>query len=202
MCIRDRFWRANGLPPLCIAVNVSPLTMRQAGFEDYCCRIKREHGVEDGEIELEFTESIAVQDYELFRSVLDRLHAEGFVCAMDDFGTGQSSLNVIQSLKVDVLKLDRLFFAPKGEPERQRIVLATSLSLARQLHMSTVAEWIEDEAQVEMCIRDRSQPMAYMGGLVATRSIGQFSTYYGGIDVYKRQPSDRAPSPGRIRRSS
>ena len=109
-----------------------------------------------------------MQDYELFRSVLDRLHAEGFVCAMDDFGTGQSSLNVLQSLKVDVLKLDRLFFAPKGEPERQRIVLAAILSLARQLHMSTVAEGIEDEAQVEEL---RELGCDYVQGFVVSKPL-------------------------------
>ena len=67
---------------------------------------------------------------------------------MDDFGTGQSSLNILQRLPLDVLKLDRQFFDGTHNIKRNRIVVSCVLTMAKALNMQTVAEGIEQEAQI------------------------------------------------------
>ena len=78
-----------------------------------------------GALELEFTESIAVENFEPFREAVTALRQSGFLCAMDDFGTGQSSLNCLQNLPLDVLKLDQAFFLSASDPGRRDTVVAS-----------------------------------------------------------------------------
>ena len=91
---------------------------------------------------------------------------------------------VANALKVDVLKLDRLFFAPRGEPERQRIVVAAILSLARQLHMSTIAEGIGDEAQMEEL---RELGCDYVQGFVFSKplTVREYTAWIEGKGTWK-----------------
>ena len=92
----------------------------------------------------------------------------GFLCAMDDFGTGQSSLNVLQSLPLDVLKLDKRFFDFGQEPERGRAVVHSVLKMAKELNMDTVAEGIEEMAQVTML---RQMGCDYIQGYVFAKPM-------------------------------
>lgn len=91
---------------------------------------------------------------------------------------------VANALKVDVLKLDRLFFAPRGEPERQRIVVAAILSLAKQLHMSTIAEGIGDEAQMEEL---RELGCDYVQGFVFSKplTVREYTAWIEGKGTWK-----------------
>lgn len=134
---------------LCLSVNVSRITMLQPDFVEVYCGIKDKYGIPDGLAELEFTENVAVQDVEYFTKLVERLRAYGFSCAMDDFGSGQSSLNVLQALPLDILKLDQMFFRDRRNEERKRIIVASVLEMARKLDMVTVAEGIETAAQAE-----------------------------------------------------
>lgn len=157
-----------GLPPLCLAVNVSRISMLQPNFVAEYCRIKRQYALADGTVELEFTESIAVENYEQFRKVILQLKENGFLCAMDDFGTGQSSLNVLQSLPIDVLKLDRMFFQTEEATKRGEIVVNCVLQMAKQLEMKTVAEGIESMELVEKL---RKQGCDYIQGYIYSKPI-------------------------------
>lgn len=142
-----RFIRENreaGRGPVCLSVNVSQTTMLQPDFTDHFCRVKAAYGIQRGEIVLEFTERTAVRNFKQFIGILEGLRQEGFICAMDDFGTGQSSLNVLQNLPLDVLKLDCMFFAGNENLKRRKIVVSSVLQMAKQLSMKTVAEGVED----------------------------------------------------------
>lgn len=137
---------------LCLSVNVSRITMMQPNFVEEYCRIKDKYRIADGLAELEFTENVAVQDVEYFTKLVERLRKRGFSCAMDDFGSGQSSLNVLQALPLDILKLDQMFFRDRRNEGRKRIIVASVLEMARKLDMMTVAEGIETAAQAdELC---------------------------------------------------
>lgn len=133
---------------LILSVNVSRITMLQPNFIDYYCSIKNRYQIQNGLIELEFTESVVVEDVSYFAAIIKRLKDNGFLCAMDDFGTGQSSLNVLQALPLDILKLDQMFFRDKTNERRKHIIVANILKMARQLRMVTVAEGIESAEQV------------------------------------------------------
>lgn len=131
-----------------LSVNVSRITMLQPNFVEYYCSIKQLYQIPRGLIELEFTESVVVEDVAYFEEIIKKLNDNGFLCAMDDFGTGQSSLNVLQALPFDILKLDQMFFRGKTNQQRKHIIVANILKMAKQLHMVTVAEGIESAEQV------------------------------------------------------
>ncbi|MGI6200328.1 MAG: EAL domain-containing protein [Christensenellales bacterium] len=151
-----------------LAVNVSRISMLQPNFIENYCRVRDAYGIAPGRLELEFTESIAVENYEQFRQTVLALKQMGFLCAMDDFGTGQSSLNVLQSLPLDVLKLDKRFFDFGQEPERGRAVVHSVLKMAKELNMDTVAEGIEEMAQVTML---RQMGCDYIQGYVFAKPM-------------------------------
>lgn len=154
--------------PLCLAVNVSRISMLQPDFIEAYCRVKDRYGIRPGEVELEFTENIAVENYEQFRDIILSLHRNGVGCAMDDFGTGQSSLNVLKNLPISVLKLDRQFFAPADDPARGWAVISCVLELARKLGMNTVAEGIESTEQVRTL---RGMGCKYVQGFIFSKPL-------------------------------
>lgn len=153
---------------VCLSVNVSRVTLMRPGFVSQYCETKKRYGIGSGQIELEFTENMAVDDYRRFRSIIKELRGYGFLCAMDDFGTGHSSLNVLKNLPIDALKLDRLFFAPAEDENRGRAVIESVFYMARKLGISTVAEGIEHENQVEML---RKWGCDYVQGFLYSRPV-------------------------------
>lgn len=153
---------------ICLSVNVSRVTMLQPGFVEKYCTLKDRYEIEPGEIELEFTENIAVENHNLFSSIIEELKMNGFLCAMDDFGTGMSSLNVLKSLPIDVLKLDRLFFTPTGDEDRGMTVIESVFEMAQKLGITTVAEGIEHEDQVQVL---KNLGCDYIQGYVYSRPI-------------------------------
>lgn len=99
------------------------IPMLQPDFVDSFSRIKETYHIPRGGIELEFTESVIVENHEVFREIVDRLKEAGFPCAMDDFGAEQSSLNIVKDIPMDVLKFDRRFFEKGKEDERGLAVI-------------------------------------------------------------------------------
>ena len=131
-----------------VSVNVS----RQGIFADDFIRhytdVKNKYGIGDKALELEFTESVLLDDYDAFRNVVLQLQTNGFACSIDDFGSGYSSLNVLKNLPIDLLKLDARFFHDEGEPDRARIVVDHFVRMAHHLNILTVAEGVETPEQV------------------------------------------------------
>lgn len=142
-----------GNRPLRLAVNVSRLGLFQEDFLSYYIGTKNHFQIPDGILELEFTEGIALDDHELFRNMVIELQTHGFVCSMDDFGAGYSSLNILKELPIQVLKLDMLFFRKDAEIKRSRIVITNIIRMAKELNMATVSEGVEHWEQVEFLKR-------------------------------------------------
>jgi len=153
---------------LCLSVNVSRITMLQPHFVEGYCAIKEKYGLPDGGIELEFTENGVVEDVASFVRLVAALRQRGFLCSMDDFGTGQSSLNILQALPLDILKLDHRFFQQGYDGERNRAVVSNVIRMARELKMRTVAEGIEEEKQVDFL---RELGCDYIQGYYYSRPI-------------------------------
>ncbi len=135
---------------LCLSVNVSRITMLQPGFAEDYRRIKEKYAVPDQRIALEFTENGVVENVKYAAHLIGKLRKYGFLCAMDDFGTGQSSLNILQGLPLDILKIDRAFFDGTYDRKRNQIIVSSILRMAKLLDMRTVAEGIEAEEQVAL----------------------------------------------------
>jgi diguanylate cyclase (GGDEF)-like protein/PAS domain S-box-containing protein len=142
-------WRARGIAVPRVAVNLSPRQFHAADLAERLERILAAAGAPAEWIELEITESAAMEHPEDAVQVLHKLRASGIQVAMDDFGTGHSSLAMLRSLPLNVLKLDRSFVRHLPESETDAAVASAVVTLARRLGLSVVAEGVETEAQRE-----------------------------------------------------
>jgi diguanylate cyclase (GGDEF)-like protein/PAS domain S-box-containing protein len=140
-------WRAVGLPAVRIAVNVSPLQVRNVGF---VAEIKEAIGVDAHAgtgLELEITETTIMKDLEYTIATLQEIRELGIVIAIDDFGTGFSSLRYLSDLPLDTLKIDRSFVVDMVSGPRGLALVSTIISLGQALNLKLVAEGVETEEQ-------------------------------------------------------
>lgn len=133
-----------------ISVNMSRAHLREQDFLTPFETIRNRYGVPASLIEFELTETLVFGDPETFMQVINLLHARGYRCALDDFGSGYSSLNLLKDVDVDVMKLDRAFFsAGDATGQREWDVVESVVELAKKLDMVTVAEGVEEWDQVD-----------------------------------------------------
>jgi diguanylate cyclase (GGDEF)-like protein/PAS domain S-box-containing protein len=146
VCAQQVAWAARGLAPT-ISVNVSPRQLRRV---DFIARV-REHlrasGADPGQILVELTESAMLQDHTDAETILRELHELGLRLALDDFGSGYSSLSRLREMPMDTLKIDRAFLREVPENPEAAAIVTAILSLARALGHFVVAEGVETEAQ-------------------------------------------------------
>ncbi len=140
-----RQWHQQGLV-LPVAINVSPVQFTHPRFADRLLERLAQSGLPRGLLEIEITESAAMTELDEVLRQLEQLGAAGVPCAMDDFGTGQSSLTMLRKLPIRTLKLDRSMVEPLPRPEAAAIVEATC-ALGRSLNLEIVAEGVETEEQ-------------------------------------------------------
>ncbi len=148
VCRLMRTWMDAGLEPLPVSVNLSPLHLQMPDFLDAFEEVRARYDVPPELLELELTERVAFENLELLRRVVDDIHERGFLCSMDDFGSGYSSLNVLKDIPMDILKIDRAFFS--SDDERAYDVVSSVVELAKKLNMGTVAEGVETIPQVDI----------------------------------------------------
>ena len=146
-CRQIRAWQDDGLPPLIVAVNVSPLQFRQAGFVDTVARALATSGLEARFLELELTEGTVMDDVELSLNALSALNRMGVELALDDFGTGYSSLAYLKRFPVGKLKIDRSFVRNLEVDADERAIASTIVSIGRSLRLSVLAEGVETKEQ-------------------------------------------------------
>jgi diguanylate cyclase (GGDEF)-like protein/PAS domain S-box-containing protein len=140
-------WRAAGLPAVRIAVNVSPLQLRNTGF---VAEIKEAIGIDPhagAGLELEITETTIMKDLEYTMATLKEIRALGVAIAIDDFGTGFSSLRYLAKLPLDTLKIDRSFVVDMASGSRGLALVSTIVNLGQALSLKLVAEGVETEEQ-------------------------------------------------------
>lgn len=146
--IQNRLAQGKAVVP--ISVNVSRIHLYQEDFADTYIAIKEQYHIPDGIIELELTENILLKNMKEVFAILEKLRSHGFCCSIDDFGSGYSSLNALKDLPVDVVKLDRVFFDQSSHVERNKTILKSMISMAKELDMKVVAEGIECRQQLDM----------------------------------------------------
>ncbi|NMF87945.1 EAL domain-containing protein [Aromatoleum petrolei] len=140
-------WRRRGVAVPRVAVNLSARQFHAPDLVERVTRILAEAEVPSAWIELEITESTAMQDPAGAVRMLQRLREHGLEVAMDDFGTGHSSLGMLRTLPIDVLKLDRSFVQHLPASGTDAAVATAVVTLARQLGLAVVAEGVETPAQ-------------------------------------------------------
>jgi EAL domain-containing protein (putative c-di-GMP-specific phosphodiesterase class I) len=156
-----RDWRRAGLPPIRVAVNISPAELRRRGFEHEV--VLAVGGLTDSEgwgIDIEVTEGALLGDSSSCVRALRLMRNAGIRIAIDDFGTGYSSLARLAELPIDTLKIDRVFTRRLPDDRRTGTLVATIIDLAHAFDMTTVAEGVETQGQLDYLARagcDESQ---------------------------------------------
>ena len=143
-----RTWADQG-HPLSMAVNVSPSDLVDHGFPDEVRSLLARHRLSPTALVLEVTESLLMEDRTRAVSVLTRLRDTGIGIAIDDYGTGYSSLAYLAELPVTELKLDRAFIRAMTDSPRNSAIVTSTLQLAHALGLVLVAEGAEDAATAE-----------------------------------------------------
>ncbi len=149
VCRQNAAWHDSGLARLPVSVNVSGRQFQ--GDEDLALAVEEalgSSGLAAGQLHLEITESIALEDFERISEALFRLQGRGVKIHLDDFGTGFSSLTYLLRFPVDVLKIDRSFVAGVPASRHSAMIVRATLSLARSLDLGVIAEGVEEPGQL------------------------------------------------------
>jgi diguanylate cyclase (GGDEF)-like protein len=142
--------RHAGYREFTMSINVSQVQFRHPQFLDALRRALGDTGAPPEYVELEITESMAMEDPDLLVELLAQVKRTGVSIAIDDFGTGFSSLSHLQRLQVDRLKIDRSFVSEITGSARGSSIAEMVIQLGRNLGLSIIAEGVEDERQAQI----------------------------------------------------
>lgn len=145
-CAQNKAWQDAGLPPLRMSVNLSARQFQQPTLLNVVAEVLQKTGLAAEYLELEITETIAMQDVELSKEILDNLHKMGVHLSMDDFGTGYSSLGYLKQFPLNTLKIDKSFIEDVASVQTASIIKAI-MTLAKGFDLRIIAEGVETQAQ-------------------------------------------------------
>jgi EAL domain-containing protein (putative c-di-GMP-specific phosphodiesterase class I) len=134
-------------PHLYVAVNLSPVQVRDASIIDLVRTALKVSGVAPSRLMLEITEGVLIDNPEEMVKRIGDLHALGVRVALDDFGSGYSNLSYLQRFPLDKLKIDRSFVAALGESPNGGVIIQAIVALGRALGLSVLVEGVETEQQ-------------------------------------------------------
>jgi diguanylate cyclase (GGDEF)-like protein len=141
-------WLDAGMAPAIMAINLSAVQFRHAHLPDLVARILAEEGLAPEYLEIELTESVAMDDPLAAIAVMDELHARGVRMSIDDFGTGYSSLSYLKRFQVYKLKIDQSFVSDISVDPESKAIVSAVISLASSLGLRTIAEGVETAEQL------------------------------------------------------
>jgi diguanylate cyclase (GGDEF)-like protein len=147
-CRQARRWELAGTP-LRVGINLSASQLLDTGLFDVVAAATQDTGVSHRNIELEVTESLAMQDPERAIALLGRLSAADFRIAIDDFGIGHSSLEYLLRFPLDTIKIDRSFVSHITRKRTDRAIVRAITAIAQTLDVDTIAEGIETQRQCD-----------------------------------------------------
>lgn len=139
--------KQKGIPTVPISINVSRAHFYGSELMNKLRELIQRYNLETSDIELEITESICGEDSETIYDKIRELQAEGFKIAMDDFGSGYSSLNMLKEMPLDIIKMDLKFL--DGEETKSRLILKALIEMAQTMELKVVVEGVEILSQVE-----------------------------------------------------
>ncbi|WP_167568759.1 putative bifunctional diguanylate cyclase/phosphodiesterase [Brevibacillus migulae] len=152
-CRQTKRWQEDGVAPLRVAVNLSALQFKQVDLVEMIGRILEETELPPCYLELEITESVAMQDVETAISKLKKLKEMGIEISIDDFGTGYSSLHYLGQFPIDTLKIDRSFVNEITHNTHHMAIVTAITALGHSLQLKVLAEGVEKDEQLHI-LRD------------------------------------------------
>jgi EAL domain-containing protein (putative c-di-GMP-specific phosphodiesterase class I) len=151
-----------------VAINLSPQVLRQKSFVEELLSACSASGVDPEQIILELTETAAMENPAESLAMLTRLRVKGFRLSLDDFGIGYSSMLQLVKLPFSEIKIDKSFVMTSRSSEESRTVIESIVHLGRSLHLSSVAEGVEDTETLEYL---RSVGCDAMQGYLISRPV-------------------------------
>ena len=140
-------WRNTYGMRLILSINISSRQFEKENFVEFLLKTLRKYEVESSEIELEVTESILIDDFEVVTEKLKVLRNYGIRISLDDFGTGFSSLSYLKTLPINTLKIDKSFIDTVLSDSATRVITESIVEMVKSLGFESVAEGVEDEQQ-------------------------------------------------------
>ncbi|AOY95300.1 GGDEF-domain containing protein [Cupriavidus sp. USMAA2-4] len=150
VCRQVRQWRDLGLPTVPVAINVSGLRFASRNFPQYLMEQIHQHDIPPSAVTLEITETAAMKDIGKSLETLAELQSLGIHVALDDFGSGYSSLGYLKRLRVGTLKIDRTLIGGLDADAQGRAIVGSMVALAHELRMRVVAEGVESTSQLDI----------------------------------------------------
>lgn len=147
-CRQIAAWIAEGLEIVPVAINVSPKQLRDHSFVEVIRESVAHYGIRPDLLEIEITERCVVEDFERPRAALETLSALGLKIALDDYGTGFSSLSYLKQLPIDIIKIDRSFISDIRNARHDAAIVASTIALGHNLGLTVIAEGVETREQV------------------------------------------------------
>ena len=154
--------------PIQVAINISPRQFRDPNLVSTMRRSLREASLDPGNIEVEITETMLMQDVEAARMTLQRLADLGVSLAIDDFGTGYSSLNYLKRFPINTVKVDRSFVMDLPTNADDMAITRAVIAMAHQLKMEVVAEGVETNEQLEFLAKQKCE---YAQGWLFSKAV-------------------------------
>ena len=145
-----REWNDKGIRNWSISVNVSPKDFYYIDIFKTLVEIVQKYNISPSLLNIEFTETAFVENFEKSRKLTKNLQQFGFKVEIDDFGSGYSSLNMLKDIDADVLKIDRVFLKETEHHDRGMTILSSIVSMAKSLNMEVLAEGVETDSQILM----------------------------------------------------
>lgn len=140
-------WRERGLPYIRVAVNVATQQLKQLNFAETVDAILKEYQIPAEYLEIEITENVIITHSEVQR-MIHQLNKIGVKIVLDDFGTGNSSLNYLKQIHIDRLKIDQSFVQNISKSRSDEVIIEAIIAMARSLNFRVLAEGVESENQM------------------------------------------------------
>lgn len=147
-CRQVAVWRREGHDSLPVAINVSAMEFHHPHFVPFVREVLHETGIDPSDLELEFTESVLMHEPELSMTHLQQLRDIGVRLAMDDFGSGESSLRYLNRFPIDTLKIDKCLMEGVTADPATSVVLRSLVAMGKDLKRRLVAEGVETAHQL------------------------------------------------------
>ncbi|WP_426193027.1 bifunctional diguanylate cyclase/phosphodiesterase [Massilia sp. DWR3-1-1] len=147
-CSQNMAWRAAGLAPLSVSVNVSPRQFEETRLVERVALALRDTGLDAASLELEVTEGLIMRDLAQSVGKMRELEAMGVALSIDDFGTGYSSLSALKSFPIRTLKIDKSFVSDLADNLDDQAIAMAVISLGHKLNLRVIAEGVETEQQL------------------------------------------------------
>ena len=167
-CAQARAWQEKGHPGLIISLNLSTRQFLDPELVKKVADALLDSGLPAALLELEITESLAMQSVETSLETLVRLKALGVALSIDDFGTGHSSLNYLRRFPIDQLKIDRSFVNEMVTDDKAGVLVDVVLMIAKRFGLDVIAEGVEKQEQLAFL---QKRDCAHVQGFLFSRAV-------------------------------